>query len=478
LRRASGAATALVAVLASTLLFPERAAAHGLVGRADLPIPEWLFAWAASLVLIVSFVALATLWRAPRLEDDEGFRALPERLSRLLVNRVTDVAAGAIGVGLLGVVLWSGIFGEQEVQANFTPTFVYVIFWVGLVPASILLGDVFRAFNPWRAIGRAASFIASPRAEAVPEPLPYPNRLGRWPVVVTLLAFTWMELAYSGGSEPRNLAIAALVYTGLTLLGIAWFGAETWISRAEGFSVYFNLFSRISPVAVRDGRLGLRRPLAGLASLDPAPGTVALLIVMLGTVTFDGMSEGPTWAEIAPDIQQAFIDVGFGDDTALELSFTIGLLLGMAVIGAIYALGIAGVRLIDRRSGGVALARAFVHSLVPIAAVYAIAHYFSFLIYNGQSIAYLAADPLGKGWDLFGTADSGIDYGIISATGIWYVQVGALVAGHVAGLVLAHDRAISRYRGVKTATRSQYWMLGVMIAYTCFGLWLLAQSNA
>jgi hypothetical protein len=471
-------AAALAAFAGLTaLVLPDSAFGHGLVGRADLPIPEWLFAWAAAVVLVVSFVALATLWRTPRLERREDLVAGPNWLSRLVVNPITEALAGAIGIGLLGVVVWSGIFGEQDVQSNIAPTFVYVIFWVGLVPASILLGDVFRAFNPWRAIGRLAGLLVSPFGSA-PKPFPYPRRLGRWPAVITLLAFTWMELAYTDGAAPDTLAIAALVYTAVTLLGMAWYGTDAWISNAEGFSVYFNLFSRISPVTVRDGRLGLRRPLSGLTSLEPLPGTIPLLVVMLGTVTFDGLSEGPVWSDIAPEIQDAAVDAGLGAADALELSFTLGIVAGLAVIAAIYALGISGARTAGEHRRGGELARAFAHTLVPIAAVYAIAHYFSFLVYNGQSIAPLASDPLGKGWDLFGMADEGIDYGVISATGIWYVQVGALVAGHVGGLVLAHDRALVVYDRVRAAVRSQYWMLAIMIAYTCFGLWLLAQANA
>jgi hypothetical protein len=107
-----------------------------------------------------------------------------------------------------------------------------------------------------------------------------------------------------------------------------------------------------------------------------------------------------------------------------------------------------------------------------------IAHYFSLLAYQGQAAAFLASDPLGRGWDVFGTASSTIDYTVVSANGIWYVQVGALVVGHVAGLVLAHDRALVVFRDVKRATRSQYWMLAVMVAFTSLGLWLLSSSNA
>jgi hypothetical protein len=124
------------------------------------------------------------------------------------------------------------------------------------------------------------------------------------------------------------------------------------------------------------------------------------------------------------------------------------------------------------------LARSFAHGLAPIAFAYAVAHYFSLLVFQGQATAFLVSDPLGQGSDLFGTADAQIDYSAISANGIWYVQVGALVVGHVAGLILAHDRALALYEDVREATRSQYWMLLVMIGFTSLGLWLLSATNS
>jgi hypothetical protein len=474
LRRAAIAAVALA--LLGTLLAPAAALAHGLVGRADLPIPEWLFAWAAAVVMVVSFVALATLWQEPKLEQDSGFRLAPDWLSYTLVNSATEVAAGAIGVFLLGVTIWSGIAGTQLATANFAPTFIYVIFWVGLVPASVLFGDVFKAFNPWRAIARAAGFVTSRVAGPLPKPFHYPAWLGRWPAAATIFGFAWVELAWVNGQDPSALAIAALVYSVLTLLATAVFGTDAWFRRGEGFSVYYNLFSRISAVEVRHGRLGFRRPLSALCRLDPVPGTIAMLVVMLGTVAFDGASEGPQWSKLAPHIQDFFGKLGFSPGNALELAFTIGMFIGLAVIASIYLLGIVGVRTVDRRPFG-AVARTYVHTLVPIAAVYVLAHYFSFLMYNGQAIFFLASDPLGTGWDLFGTAGRSIDYGVISSKGIWYVQVSVLVAGHVAGLVLSHDRALALYEKARVATQSQYWMLAVMVGFTTFGLWLLSQAN-
>jgi uncharacterized membrane protein YjfL (UPF0719 family) len=470
------AVAAAALALVGTLLGPTVAIAHGLVGRSDLPIPEWLFGWAAAVVMVVSFVGLATLWQQPKLESDSGFRPAPDWLSFTLVSPVTEVAAGLVGVALLVATIWSGLAGTQLPTANYAPTFIYVIFWVGLVPASVLFGDIFRPFNPWRAIARAAGFVASRVAGPLPKPFKYPIWLGRWPAAATIFGFAWIELAWVNGRDPSALAMAALVYSGVTLLATAVFGTESWFRWGEGFSVYYNLFSRISAVEVRHGRLGFRRPLSALCRLDPVPGTIAMLVVMLGTVAFDGAGEGPQWSQLAPHIQDFFQKLGFNPGDALELAFTIGMLLGLAVIGMIYVLGIVGVRTVDRRPFW-AVARTYVHTLVPIAAVYVFAHYFSFLIYNGQSIAFLSSDPLGKGWDLFGTAGRAIDYGVINAKQIWYVQVGVLVAGHVSGLILSHDRALALYSRARVATQSQYWMLAVMVGFTTFGLWLLSQAN-
>jgi hypothetical protein len=452
--------------------------AHGLVARSDLPIPEWLFGWAAAMVLVVSFVALAIMWPEPRLEG-ERWRPLPGGIGRVLGSRPVEVVCAVIGVFLLGVVVYTGLRGAQSPTANFAPTFVYVIFWLALLPASILFGDVFKAFNPWRVIGRAVGGIAGRAARGdLPAPLTYPERLGHWPAAAGIFAFAVMELVASNGDRPENLAIATLVYSALTFVAMALYGVETWISRGEAFSVYFNLFSRISVIETRERVVGLRRPLSGLPSLKPMAGTVPLLAVMIGSVTFDGASEAPIWTGIAPDIASFFQDVGLSPQNALEFTFLLGLTGTVLLIFGFYMLGALGAKSVGGGFGTMQLARAFVHSLVPIAFAYVAAHYLTLLLFQGQSIAFLASDPLGDGSDLFGTADSQIDYTIIGANATWYWQVGFVVVGHVAALTLAHDRALALYDRAKLAVRSQYWMLAVMVGFTSLALWLLSQANA
>jgi len=122
------------------------------------------------------------------------------------------------------------------------------------------------------------------------------------------------------------------------------------------------------------------------------------------------------------------------------------------------------------------LADLFLFSLVPIALAYAIAHYFSLLVNEGQKAIRMASDPLGHGWDLFGTADFATRLSVLSPETIWYGQVAALVVGHVFGLVLAHDRAVSIFRSARLALRTQYAMLALMVLYTVGGLWLLSRG--
>jgi hypothetical protein len=460
----------IAVALAAAVLFPASAAAHGLVGRADLPIPEWLFGWAAAVVLVVSFVALATLWPKPQLED-------PHERPLFRVPVALDVICGAIGIVVFAVVVYAGFAGTQAATSNLAPTVIYVLFWVGLPVISVFLGDVFRAFNPWLALARGVSWIVSAAGAETPEPLEYPRWLGRWPAAAGILIFAWVELAYSNRDAPQTLAIMALAYAAFQLLGMAVYGIERWSTRADAFGVYFGLFARLSAFTRRGREVFVRRFLSGAPALERLPGTVALLLVMVGSTTFDGFSMGTIWTSMTPDIQKWFVDLGMNLDNALEATFTVGLIGAILFVSAIYNVGIAGMRLVGRPRGQVELARTFAHTLVPIAFAYVLAHYFSLLIYQGQATAYLVSDPLGNGSDLFGTANVQIDYNVITATGIWYVQVAALVLGHVAGLVLAHDRALVIYDDVRDATRSQYWMLAVMVCFTSLGLWLLSAAN-
>jgi hypothetical protein len=458
--------------------------AHALLARKDLAIPAWLFAWGASIVLIVSFFALSVAWRTPRFEQ-EGWRSLVGGLSRALLSSATQALCGAIGVFLLGLAIYAGLRGTEAPDRNFALTFIYVTAWLGIPLLSVFLGDVFRPFNPWRAVGRLVGAGFTALAGQSPAHLRYPVRLGRWPAAIGLVAVVWLEIVYGSsggvavGLSPHSAAVAAAVYSGYTLTMMALFGVEQWCRTGEVFSVYFGMFGRLGCFAVEDGRLGVRRPLSAATNWATVPGSVAVVIASIATTSFDGAQEGAFKGPLESSFER-FLDWGFGLTTALRLTDTIFIALTFAGVALVYLLGVRGMSTVAGAPSFRKLRDGFAHTLIPIAFAYLVAHYFSLFVFQEQAqFTYLLSDPLGTGTtDLFGTSSSGIDFQLLSANAIWYVQVGALLVGHVTGLTLAHDRATAWWGDYRQAARSQYWMLAVMIAFTCFGLYLLSVANA
>jgi hypothetical protein len=452
--------------------------AHGFSGIRDPVLPDWLTYYASALVLILSFVALGVLWRRPLLEGRDGGRPLGERGQRLLLWPAWRILVGAMSVGLL-VLLWlAALVGQPDAGDNLAPVFIWVVFWIGLVPLMVVFGNLWAILSPWRAVADAVAWVWQ-RAGRTWEPaMTYPERLGRWPATGLLLAFATLELAYPRSLEPRTLALAIVVYSWITWAGMLLFGRRAWIENGEAFNVYFGLLSLIAPFAVReqDGRrmVVVRPPLAGLTARQEVPGTIAFVAVMLGSVAFDGLSRTNWWTDWLYDVQVDYLVDSPRTADLIETGFNLlGLLAAVIALGLLFLLAVRVAQAVAGTREG--LGGVFVTSLIPIAIAYNVAHYFTALINDGQIAIVLASDPFGDGWDLFGTSD--FDAGRFdSANGIWYVQVGVLVVGHVLGLALAHDRAVAMWGSARTAARTQYAMLALMVLYTCTGLWLLSTN--
>ena len=440
----------------------------------DLPIPGWLFLWGGAVVLVLSFLALGSLWKRPQLERRAAGRPLPAALARVLRSTALRVVVGAISAGLLVLVFLTALIGEPSPAQNLSPTFVLVIFWLGLVPVQVLFGDVWRVLNPWRAVADAFAWLWRAAGQEWTPPLRYPERLGIWPAAFFLLCFAVYELVYTEPADPRALALAIALYSYAMWFGMAAFGRREWDEGANGFTVYYGLFARIAPFGARDGRLVRRTPLTGLAGSDATPGLLAFVAVMLGSVAYDSVSRLSFWQDWNADLQRPYVldDPGTADLIAMALAL-VGLLACVLIVAAAF---LGATRLAERTTGtGRSLVPDFVQSLVPIALVYAIAHYVTLLLVQGQYGYQLASDPFGYGWDLFGTFDYAPNIEPLAPNTTWYVQVAVLVAGHVAGLAIAHDRAVA-VLPERDALRSQYPMLGLMVLYTVGGMWLLSQG--
>ena len=284
-----------------------------------------------------------------------------------------------------------------------------------------------------------------------------------WPATLGLFAFVWLELAYYEPASPRVLAYAISAYSVAVLAMAARFGRR-WLQTGEAFTVLFGLIAALAPVGRRDdGRLTLRVPFAGLSTLQPRRGTVAVVLVVLGSTTFDGVSRTPWWGSIVR------LKAGW-DRTATN---TLGLVVVVGLVATVFLVAARLVALVGRTDRRAAPSR-YIHSLVPIALAYSVAHYFSLFVFEGQNGWKLLSDPLGRGWDLFGTAGHTINYLALSTGAIAGAQTVAIIIGHVAAVALAHERAIEDV-GEQRAAVSQLPMLVAMIGFTVTGLTLLLQ---
>lgn len=439
--------------------------AHGIQGRADLPVPLTAFYWAAAAVLVVSFVALAVGWKRPVLAA-----RLPaeEHDGREDGSRRAPGVAGVVGLALLLLVVAAALFGTTDLNRNLAPVAVFVAWWIGIALVAGFVGDAWRWAHP-------IAWLA--RVLRIPERRPgAPSAPHVWFAFGGLLAFTWLELVYPTAANVRLLGALILAWAVLTFAGMWLHGVREWLEQGEPFAVYTGVLAHLAPR--RDGRW--RMPVIGLSGMATPPGMVPLVGLLIGSVSYDGLSRTLWWKRQVAEATVGLRDRGLEPRDA-QLAFGTFGLVGMVLlaIGA-YLLATS----IARRVGNLpqrtrfgSTADAFVPSLVPIALAYVVAHYFSYVWFQSQGLIALASDPFGVGWDLFGTADFRVDYSTLSANAIWAVQLGAIVVGHVLGLMLAHDRALEiAGSGAARAVRSQWPMLVLMILYTVGGLYFLSEG--
>nr|WP_202892573.1 hypothetical protein [Kribbella shirazensis] len=430
---------------------------HGIGGRGDLPVPLWLAVYSAGAAVAVSFFALAAFWSRPRFEGTAG-RPL-EVLTRIVDHPAARVVATLVGLAALALLLGAAWFGDPDPSRNPAPTWLYVWIWVGIIPLSLLCGPIWRLANPLRTI---AGLVRRTSYRQLPAGIAY------WPAVAGLAAFLWLELVYPDGSQPRVVAIAVTVYAVVNVAAGIVYG-PSWFTIGDTFEVYAEVLGRLAPIGRgAHGRIELRNPLAGLATMPQQPGVVALLCLLLGSTAFDGASRWSAWTRLTADLSRP----------EHLLVSTLGLVVAVALVTGLFLLAArttGAARIRPGALGAAGLPGAFVHSLVPIAIGYAVAHYFSFAMFQGQEGWLLATDPFGRGWDLFGTSGERIDYAFVGTGLIAAVQIGAIVLGHVLGVVSAHDRAADLFRR-RQLRRAQYPMLAAMVAFTAGGIALVTAS--
>ena len=437
--------------------------AHGIGGQSDLPIPLSLAIAGAVAALVVSFTVLVVAWQAPRWSSGVGEDADAGPEDAAEAGRSSRPSYVVAAARVLGMVLFlytaaTAVFGEDQLTNPFFGI-VYVWWWVGLVFASALLGPVWRAISPMRTINLGLARIS--RGDPDRGVVEYPEWLGYWPAAVGLYTFVWMELVSESAVELGTVRLWCALYVAAMLIGGAVFGSRFY-ERADPFEVYSSLVGRLAPWQVVDGRVRARNPLAGLATTPPLPGLVAVVAVLFGSTAFDSFGESAYWVRTVQGAEEL---TKFQLDNLALLGFCVG-------AGALFAVGCAlmgGAGSVPRSS----FPRLLAHSIVPIVAGYIVAHYLTLFVDTGIQTLARASDPFGKGWDILGTASLAPTYWFsyhpsVLAT----IKVAAVVVGHVAAAVAAHDRAIGLLPRRHQIT-GQLPLLVVMVGYTAGGLYLL-----
>jgi hypothetical protein len=431
--------------------------AHGLSGAKDLPISPELAIAGATAALVISFTVLAVAWRSPRYDAATSGRPAPAWLTRAVDSTGWRVLWRTVGFVLFLYVGAAAIFGKDLV---INPVFgvFYVWWWVGLVPLSVLFGPVWKALSPVRTINLALAKVSGSDPDR--GLFTYPERLGHWPAVVGLYAFVWMELVYPYSTELGPVRLWVAAYVALMLVGGALFGNDFY-ERADPFEVYSTLASRMSAWGRRGDLLVVRSPLANLDATPVRAGLVGIVAVLFGSTAFDSFQDSSFWVKYVQ-----------GEDTSGYLLNNLALLAFCVGVGLIFAAGTVLTGLgedLRRRE----LPNLFAHSVVPIVIGYVVAHYLTYLVEVGQLTLIQLSDPFSNGSNYLGTGDWEVSYWLsYHPTLLADLKVLAVVAGHILGVVVAHDRAV-RILPPRHQLTGQLPLLVAMIAFTVGGLYLL-----
>jgi hypothetical protein len=452
-RRATAAVT-----LAALFGLPGPVAAHQLVGRYESPLPLVVYLGAAAFAVALSFALVLSRPVAPAREAIGPHRTVvvPVWLRGLL--RIVGFVAWILVVGQ--------VVGGGSGAADPASLVLWVYGWVGLAIVSSLIGPAWHWLDPFTTLHDAGAAILRRLGSTGWQTTAYPARLGRWPAVVGLLAFIWLELAVQQAGGGTTLGVILIGYTAIALLCMALFGRDTWRANGEVFSVWFATLGRMAPLGPvpdatghPDGTLEVRRLGAGLRVADWHVDRLVLVALAIGAVIFDGLSQTQPWYDVFG--QQAF--AGLTIQLVLFLALIVVAVLGTSRIVGIAALG-AG--------------------LVPVAAGYIVAHYLTYLLVDGQRIIIVLSDPFALGWDIFGTAGFEASGDWLPPVVVWIAQVVAVVGGHVIGAVAGHDVAVSEAlaeggdhaTAIRRARRRQVPLAILMVALTTLTLWSLGQN--
>ncbi|WP_123146138.1 hypothetical protein [Mesorhizobium delmotii] len=468
---------------------PTPAFAHASDRGHVLLLPTGYYVAGGALAVAASFLVLALL------PSDFPTRFWRRRLPLFAFGDGARATVSLISFAGFAILVAAGLFGSRDPLSNPLPLAIWTLLWVGLVLLQGLLGNLWSWLNPWYGPWLVISGLFGARETWRPPPW-----LGCWPAVVLFFTFAWFELIDPAPDDPARLAWAAGLYWLLSFAAMLVFGYRDWSRRGEFLTVFFAMVARFALLERNEGkrneggrneggrneggrneggRLSLCWPGAKLSDAAPLSlSGIAFLLLALSSVSFDGLSKTFFWLGLF-----GLNPLEFPGRTATIGIGTLGLVLMFVLLAAAFIVAIVlGQRLAGSPHSLGQAAGLLVWSIVPIALAYHVAHYLTALLVDGQYAMAALSDPFALGWNLFGTADMRIEAGAAAGAGLawwlWNFQAGVIITGHMLAVLVAHGLAWRLHPVPARAALSQSPLTVLMIAYTVFGLWLLATPAA
>ena len=455
--------------------------AHVFLTPYTLPVPFWLYLYGCVATLVLSFALLAYLATAhPEAPAIVGRGTLHggSALWRLTVGSVR-----ALSLAGFALTITAGALGPSNPNVNVGMTLFWVCLLLALTYLTAIAGDVYSWANPWTTL---ADLLRTAGIDMDRRRLGYPERVSYWPAVAWYLALVWIELFAL--PRPALLSTVLAVYTGVTLAGMYVFSRDVWLRHGEMFGLFFRVVGSLAPIEyVRQDnqpvpRFQTRRPLAGALKPAEHASVVVFILFMLSSTTYDALHGTYFWISLYWQRLIPLLQPLWGSDViAAEATLTagywwyqwLGLVVSPVFYLALYLAALYVAAALTRTSVTIGtLSAQFAFSLVPIAVAYHATHYLPSMLMQLPQLVPQLADPFGRGWELVpfpATPPRPLPMSVV-----WHAQVAVLLAGHVAGVYLAHVSALRVFPTRGQGIVSQLPMLALMVGYTSLGLWILS----
>lgn len=455
-------------------LMPSLALAHSFGRQYNLPVPLWLYLYGAAAALALSFLVAAFMLRGEQHKDITSRRLLYRKSPQAYFGR-------ALSVGFLLLSIATGFFGNRDPYVNINMTFFWIVFLLGFTYLSTLSGNYYRDINPFTSLGLALGKHFPRWRQGY---FCYPAWANYWPAFISYVALIWIELFTH--NTPLSLATMLSIYTVYCLVGMGLFGVAKWSRYGELFSVMFRLMALLSPLHRSRHGVSWQAPFTGMLREQPRHLAILLFVLFLLSATaFDGVRETTWWVSLFWQDPSGLLTAWLGSAPIyhfIELRpyymmfETAVLVLSPFIYGGLYMLCMALAKLLTGSQLTVMqLSLRFAYSLLPIALVYNITHYYTLIFTQGVKVVSMLSDPFGWGWNLIGSAGLWRAPIIPDVAVVWHTQVGLIVLGHIISVYVGHRIALRSFATTRQATLSQLPLLLLMMAFTASGLWILAQ---